>query len=165
MSEQDATTQDAPEVTETEEQQNPSAEPEESQEDADRDDAWDPERAKRKISKVNSENKALRERATQAEKKAASVDDLTKQNGDLNADNLRLRVGYELGLPLAIAERLKGSTREEMLADAEALVELVAPTKAPATRRPTEKLRGGGEPEREPEETDTRKIAERMFRS
>lgn len=161
MSEQD-TTQEAP-TDEATEEQNPTTSVEESPED-DRDEAWDPERAKRKISKVNSENKALRDRATKAEEKAAGVDDLTKQNGDLSADNLRLKVGYELGLPLAIAERLKGSTREEMLADAETLVELVSPTKRPPSGRPTETLRGGGQPDREPEETDLSKLGERMFR-
>lgn len=161
MSDQDDT-QDT-ETTEVEEQ-NTTTEEQESQED-DRDDAWDPERAKRKISKVNSENKALRERASAAEKKAASVDDLSKQNGDLTVANLRLEVGYELGLPLAIAKRLQGATREEMLADAETLVELVSPTKRPPSQRPAENLRGGGQPEREPEETDTRKIGARMFQN
>ncbi|WP_292605961.1 hypothetical protein [Nocardioides sp. REDSEA-S30_B4] len=161
MSEQD-TTQETEVTPEEAEDQNPTAEQPESQED-DGDEAWDPERAKRKIGKVNSENRALRERATKAEQKAASVDDLTKENGGLKATVLQLEVGYELGLPLAIARRLQGATREEMLADAEALVELVAPTKRPPSQRPTEQLRGGGQPEREPEETDTRKIAARMF--
>lgn len=166
MSEQDTPQDTSADETPTEEQQdNPATGAEESQEDDHSDAAWDPERAKRKISKVNSENKALRERATKAEQKAAGVDDLTKQNDDLSVSNLRLEVGYELGLPLAIAKRLQGSNREEMLADAEALVELVAPTKRPPTNRPTEQLRGGGVPERDPEETDVTKLGERMFRS
>lgn len=163
MSDEDATQETEAAEQATEEQEAPVNETQESQE-GDRDDAWDPERAKRKIGKVNSENKALRERATQAEKKAASVDELTQENGGLKATVLQLEVGYELGLPLAIAKRLQGSTKEEMLADAEALVELVAPTKRPPTNRPTETLRGGGQPEREPEETDLNKIGERMFR-
>jgi hypothetical protein len=79
MSEQD-TTQETEVTPEEAEDQNPTAEQPESQED-DGDEAWDPERAKRKIGKVNSENRALRERATKAEQKAASVDDLTKENG------------------------------------------------------------------------------------
>jgi hypothetical protein len=161
MSDEDTTQETEATDEVTEEQDTPAGE-QESQED-DRDEAWDPERARRKIGKVNSENKALRERATQAEKKAASVDELTQENGGLKATVLQLEVGYELGLPLAIAKRLQGSTREEMLADAEALVELVAPAKKPATRRPAEQLRGGGEPSQEPEETDVRKLGERMF--
>jgi hypothetical protein len=163
MSDQD-TTQDTEAVDEaTEEQQSTDADTQESQED-DREEAWDPERAKRKIGKVNSENKALRERATKAEKKAESVDDLQKQTQTLGSENLRLRVGYELGLPMSLALRLQGETREQMLEDAQQLVELVAPAKRP-TQKPTEALRGGLQPDKEPEETDTRKIAERMFRS
>lgn len=165
MSDQD-TQQEAPETgdeqVEEQQQENPATDGEESPED-DREQAWDPERAKRKISKVNSENKALRERATAAEKKAATVDELTRERDDLSVANLRLQVGYELGLPLSLAQRLQGSTREEMLTDAEALVELVSPTKRPPSNRPAETLRGGGQPEREPEETDVRRIAERMF--
>ena len=92
------------------------------------------------------------------------MDELTQENGGLKATVLQLEVGYELGLPLAIAKRLQGSTREEMLADAESLVELVAPAKKPGTRRPAEALRGGGAPAEEPEETDISKLGDRMFR-
>ena len=145
MSEQDDM-QDV-ETDEVADEQNPAQEVEESPED-DRDEAWDPERARRKIAKVNSENRTLRERATKA---ASSVD-------ELSAANLRLEVGYELGLPLAIAKRLQGSTREEMLTDAETLVDLVAGKRPPATQRPAERLRGGGEPDEAPE-PDLSKIA------
>ena len=164
MSEQDETQQDSTATDEaTEEKRDQTASEQQESPEDDRDDSWDPERAKRKISKVNSENKALRERATKAEEKASSVDDLTRERNDLSAANLRLEVGYELGLPLSLAKRLQGSTREEMLADAEALVELVAP-KRPGTRRPAEDLRPGGQPDAEPEETDLTKLGERMFR-
>ena len=162
MSEQNPEPEATDEAAEDQQQDQPASEQPESQED-DRDDSWDPERAKRKISKVNSENRTLRERATKAEEKAASVDDLTRQNTDLSTANLRLEVGYELGLPLSLAKRLQGSTRDEMVADAEALVELVAP-KRPGTRRPAEDLRPGGQPDAEPEETDLSKLGERMFR-
>lgn len=164
MSDQDATQETSSEETTEEEQSTTAAtESDESPED-DKDEAWDPERARRKIGKVNSENKALRDRANAAEKKAATVDDLTLENGGLKATVLQLEVGYELGLPLAIAKRLQGSTREEMLADAEALVDLVSPAKRPPSNRPAEQLRGGGSPEREPEETDLSKLGDRMFR-
>ena len=160
MSDQD--TQQDTETPEVEDS-NTDADHEQEPQEGERDEAWDPERARRKIGKVNSENKALRERAAKAEQKAAGVDELTQENGGLKATVLQLEVGYELGLPLAIAKRLQGSTREEMLADAETLVELVAPAKKPATRRPAEALRGGGAPSEEPEETDTRKLGARMF--
>ena len=119
MSDED-TTQDAPEAPEADEQESTQDEATDSPEETDKDDAWDPERAKRKIGKVNSENKALRERATKAEKKAESVDELQTQTQTLGSENLRLRVGYELGLPMSLALRLQGGTREEMLEDAKA---------------------------------------------
>jgi hypothetical protein len=121
---------------------------EESPEDSTTEAAWDPERAREKIRKVNSENKALRERATQAEETAATVPDLQQQTQTLGSENLRLRVGYELGLPFNLAIRLQGSTREEMIADAESLVELVSPARpAPTSGRPVESLRPGASPE------------------
>ena len=163
MSDED-TTQDT-EVA-TEETEAPADTETDSPEETDKEEAWDPERARRKIGKVNSENKALRERAATAEKKAANVDDLTQENGGLKATVLQLEVGYELGLPLAIAKRLQGSNREEMLADAEALVDLVSPAKRPGTRKPVEStVRVAPDPDRDPEETDPVKIGARMFRN
>ena len=83
---------------------------------------------------------------------------------DLEAATLRYEIALDLGLPKEIASRLQGKDRDEMVADAEKLIELLAPAKRPTTQRPKEALRGGLEPDKEPEETDTRKIAERMFR-
>ena len=61
-----------------------------------------------------------------------------------------------------LIDRLRGDDEESMLADAEKLVGLLKP---PAPRRkPTETLRGGGEPDTEPEETDLAKLGARMFR-
>lgn len=160
------TTPEAPapqEPTEpTTEPEQPDTEPQEGDDDGDKGEAWDPERAKKKIAKLNSENKSLRERANKAPK-PEDVQAKDQRISDLEATNLRLDVGYELGLPREIASRLQGNTREEMLADAEKLVELIAPTKRPSTRKPAEALRGGLQPDQEPEETDVRKIGERMF--
>lgn len=139
--------------------------PEESQEDTegkDDKDQWDPERAKKKIAKLNSENRSLRERANKAPK-PEDVQAKDQRITELEATNLRYEVGYDLGLPREIAQRLQGNSKEEMVADAEKLVELIAPTKRPSTRKPSEALRGGLEPDQEPEETDVRKLGERMF--
>lgn len=153
MSEQTAENQNpdaAPEATEDTqarpEAQAPDADasPQEEQESDGAESTWNPDRAKEKIRKINSENRALRERANKAEEKAASVDDLQSQNSTLGVENLRLKVGYELGLPLNLATRLQGSTRDEMVADAESLVDLIAPNKpAPSSGRPTPALRPG----------------------
>jgi hypothetical protein len=118
---------------------------------------WDPERAKEKIRKINSENRALRERAASAEKKASTAEELQTQNQTLGSENLRLRVGYELGLPLNLAVRLQGNTREELVADAEQLVALISPTTKPAppSSRPIEQLRPGATPtDQQPVEQD-----------
>jgi hypothetical protein len=61
----------------------------------------------------------------------------------------------------AVAKRLSGETDEELEADAKELFEFLAPEpKAPkTTARPKEKLRGGSEPDEDPEPTDPRKLA------
>ena len=164
MSEQDTSTAEA--VDETTEDTTPD-ESNESQEDTndEKDDAaaWDPERAKRKIAKLNSEAANLRKRVNEAPK-AEDVQAKDARITELERTALRYDVAFDLGLPKQIAMRLQGNTREEMLEDAQQLVDLIAPAKRP-TQKPTEALRGGLEPEQEPEETDPSKIAERMFRN
>lgn len=160
MSEQDDTTTEA--VDETTEDATPD-ESTESPEDAsdDKDTAWDPERARKKIAKLNSEAANLRKRLTEAPKAedAAAKD---KRISELEGASLRYEVALDLGLPKEIASRLQGGTRDEMVADAEKLLELIAP-KRPATRKPTEALRGRLEPDSDPEETDLKKLGARMF--
>lgn len=168
MSEQETTeaTEQVDESTETE--PTTQTESETSQEDGSSDDDWrnnfDPDKARDKIRKLSSEAKNLRDRAKSAEEKVHGVEEKDKQIGALEAANLRYEVAFDLGLPKELVPRLQGSTKDELLKDAEQLLELVTPAKRPPAKRPVENLRGGGEPEREPEETDTTKIAERMFR-
>lgn len=129
----------------------------------DKDDQWNPERAKRKIAKLNSEAANLRKRLNEAPRAedAAAKD---KRITDLETASLRYEIALDLGLPKEIASRLQGADRDEMVADAEKLLELLAPAKRPTTtRKPTEALRGGLTPDKEPEETDTKKLGERMF--
>lgn len=80
---------------------------------------------------------------------------------------LQLEVAIEKGLTATQAKRLIGTTRDELEADADELVASFKPEesdgKAPA-RRPTERLRGGGAPASEPEETDPRKLAAQIGR-
>ena len=124
---------------------------------------FDADKAAQRINKLSSEARNLRERTKAAEKKAGDVDTLTKTNDDLTRENLRLQVGYELGLPLALARRLSGSTRDELIADAEELVQIAGGRVAPQ-RKPIEALRTGGEGDKEPEETDLTKIGAQIFR-
>jgi hypothetical protein len=64
-----------------------------------------------------------------------------------------------------VLDLLGTGTQEEIDTRAKRIAELRGSggTKKPASRRPAESLRGGVEPEQEPEETDVRKLAARMF--
>lgn len=157
MSEQDTTqVDDAPEAEEaTTEETTEAAEEQPTEDSTDWRRDFDPEKAREKITKLNSENKNLRQRAKNAESGAGEKD---SRISDLETALARERVGRRLGLPDQLVDRLKGSTEEELLADAQALVDLVSP-KATVKKRPTERLAGGGEPEEEPEENDPAKLA------
>jgi hypothetical protein len=159
MSDEDTTQEtEAPEA----EDQNPTETETDAPEAEDKDEQWDPERAKRKIAKLNSEAANLRKRLNEAPKAedAAAKD---KRITDLETASLRYEIALDLGLPKEIAARLQGKDRDEMVADAEKLLELLAPAKRPPSNRPTERLRGGGEPDVEPDETDLKKIGARIF--
>lgn len=165
MSEQETEAPDTPDV----EEENTPAVPDqpdapevEEQDEPDWRKDFDADKAADRIRKLQSEAKNLRTRAKEAEEKAKGVDEKDQHIGTLEAQVLRLDVALDLGLPRQIADRLKGNTREEMLADAEELVKLLNPKTT--TRKPVEALRGGGEPDTPPEERDLDKLASRMFR-
>src|SRR5690554_2635482 len=61
-----------------------------------------------------------------------------------------------------VAKRMTGDDEEALEADAAELFELIAPEPKTAPKtpsRPKERLKGGSEPDEEPEETDPRKLA------
>lgn len=123
------------------------------------DEPFDAQRALDKIKKLNSEARALRLRAQ------GRPDPTDERIKALEAENLRIRIGARHGLPDELIDRLKGSTEEEILTDAEKLLTIVGgPGKRPPSQRPQENLRGGGAPQVEPEETDPRKLAARIPR-
>ena len=99
---------------------------------------FDSDRAMRKIQKLNSEARNLRERAQEADKKAESADELTKTNESQASEILRLRVALKHGLPEALVGRLNGSSEEELLADAEELMGLFV-AKEPPSQAPKRK--------------------------
>lgn len=139
--------------------------------------ALEAERAARK--KLEDEIKALRPLAEQAKKaeddKKGEVERLTEQlaavtreRDDATSTATRYKVGLEKGLSLSRTKRLVGANEEEFAADAdELLADLGEPErKTPAVQtRPTERLRGGGEPDEAPEETDPAKLAADVPRS
>lgn len=82
---------------------------------------------------------------------------------------LQLEVALDKGLSATQAKRLIGTTREELEADADELVDSFAPGEEGANKgkpasRPTERLRGGGTGTLEAEETDPRKLAAQIPR-
>lgn len=110
-----------------------------------------------------SEGEKLTDRATAAEKRAV----------DAEARALRLEVAAAKGLTPGQAKRLAGTTKEELEADAEELLSDFAPINGGEDTdrrdtpggRPKERLRGGGAPTDEPEETDPRKLADLIPRN
>lgn len=91
------------------------------------------------------------DRATEAEKRA--------QDAELRA--MRLEVAATKGLTPAQAKRLVGSTQEELESDADEFLESIKPgdNKGKPGNKPTEDLKGGGDPTEDPEEMDGQKLA------
>lgn len=117
---------------------------------AEQDPALDPARATEKIRKQNQENASLRAAKKAAEDEAAAAGNRAKELEataarvpDLETRLLRTEIALEFGLPASLAKRLLGSTREEILADAEQLLADVAPKPAARSTRPVESLQPG----------------------
>lgn len=130
------------------------------------DQTFDADKALEKIRKVNSENKALRDRAKQAEKAAKDAEGASERATALEAENLRLRVALKLKgeLPEDLIERLRGETEEELMEDAEKLIGFFE-KRTPPTNQPKPRLKGGSDPTQETEDLhDLDKFAEDIFK-
>ena len=123
----------------------------------------DHEKLLAKVRKTNSENRALRARAKEAETKAQGADDATKRAAELESENLRLKVAIKHGIPEKLVSRLRGATEEELLTDAQGLMELFE-AKKPPTRKPTEKTPSGGTRAGDSETQSLDELAAEMFR-
>lgn len=140
---------------------------------------WQAEAEKWK--ELSRKNEAQAKSNADAAKKLAAIEDANKtetQKLSEERDSHRSRaeqaesiaskweVGLEKGLTKSQAKRLVGSTREELEADADEMIAELGgtPDKPGPARRPTERLRGGGAPEADPEETDPRKLAAKIPR-
>jgi hypothetical protein len=147
----------------TEETEAPEAEVETEE---DEPESFDADKAREKIRKINSENRNLRKRASEAEAKAQDSEGKDGKLTALEAENMRLKIGIKHGLDANLLDRLKGDTEEELLEDAEKLLELFSGRKPP-TQQPREKLRGGGDPTRQHNEDldDLDKFAADVFKN
>lgn len=105
---------------------------------------FDAKRARALITKLRDQIKA-RDDAN----KPKSTPDTAKLTGE----NLRLRVALRTGLDEDLADRLRGTTEDELVADAEKLIERLSPKQKLEDRTPKPKLRGGTTPDKDPETT------------
>jgi len=64
----------------------------------------------------------------------ATIADLTAKNSAYEINSVKMKIAREAGLPAELAERLNGSTEDELKKDAEALAVLVKPTHQPRPR-------------------------------
>ena len=108
------------------------------------------------------------ERAKMTEQQRIEADrDTHKMRADkAERDLLRMNTGLAKGLTAAQSRRLVGNTKAELEADADAMIDEIGGTAPPppATRRPRENLRGGSEPDTEPDELDPSKLAAKIPR-
>ncbi len=147
-----------------------------------------PKWARDALSKANKEAASYRKKAQEAEpilKKYKESEDAKKSETErltatltaaeeraktAELKHLKLEIGLAKGLTAAQCKRLTGETQEELEADADDLIEAFGGSKSKDDKgknlsgRPREKLRGGGDPEDEPEETDPRKLAAKIPR-
>lgn len=135
------------------------SEDDDANEGAEDDEEQDDDRDKR-LRKARSEARSLRKRLRKAE---ADAQGKAKAESDLAASQLevhRLRAAHEAGLDLDMADRIKGTTPEEITADAEAFA---AKTKKSRRRGPSDHDAGRrGTPPSEFDidaETDPKKVA------
>lgn len=159
--------------------------PEETPEVDKAEDTFDADRAKAKITKANQEAANLRKRLKELEPlalKAKELEDANKSETEklsedrdghkgradkAEASLRKLTAAFDAAPDGAspaqirqVAKRLTGDTDDELQADAEELFELVgAKGKPKVPVKPTEALKGGGDPDESPEETDPRKLA------
>ena len=86
---------------------------------------------------------------TEAQRLQKQLQDATELNARLTLDMLRRDVIAETGLPAAFAERLKGTSKDELLADAKELLKVIPqpPQKQAPALNPTNPAGGASETE------------------
>lgn len=93
-------------------------------------------------------------------------DDNAKLASDLSLENARLKALIKHGLDEEDLEFIGGQTPDEIATRAaKYAARHVQKDAAPPSKRPTTRLRGGSDPNEEPDETDPRKLAEQIPRT
>jgi len=135
-----------------------------------------PDHLERELKKVRAEAAKYRTQNKELAEKAARLDELegtTKSDLEKLAEKattaeqraqaaeqraLRLEIAADKGIPKRLIDRMRGSTQEELEADADELLELLG-QKARPPGRVAENLRPAGGGDEPPEETDPAKLA------
>lgn len=143
---------------------------------------FDEQRAMEKIRKANSEAANLRKRLKELEPLAAKAQELEdskkseveklaeartsaeRQATQATLEAARLRVALRKGLTESQAKRLVGETVEDLEKDADELLESFKSPASALPRKPTERLRGGSEPDADLSETDPARLAEAVIK-
>lgn len=131
--------------------------------------------ARAKLKEIDDRDKTETQRLQEAKDEAASR--AAKAEEKARAFSIAMERAPEhatLAHVRAVAKRVRGESDEDLEQDADELFELLAPAptekkeKAAPDRkvagRPRERLRGGGDPDDEPEENDPRKLADLIRR-
>lgn len=125
--------------------------------------------AAKKLRELEDQNKSESQRIQEAHDEAKSRAD--KAEASLRkwiAAAERAPEHATLAQVKAVARRVTGDSDDDLDADADELYALLAPEpeqqRAPLPGKPQERLRGGGDPDDEPEETDPRKLADSIRR-
>lgn len=162
------------EDTSTDDGQEPPEGPQEAAADQAKSSDWyEKELAKtrKEAAKYRTDNKSLAEKAAKLDElEGATKSDLEKltekattfeqRAAEAEAKALRLEIAFEKGLTPKQASRLVGSTKEELEADADELLETFGTaTKPKGNGRMAENLRPSGGGDEPPEETDPAKLA------
>lgn len=127
-------------------------------------------KTRKEAAKYRTDNKSLAEKAAKLDElEGATKSDLEKltekattfeqRAAEAEAKALRLEIALEKGLSQALMKRLAGSTKEELEADADELLETFGTPKPKGNGRMAENLRPSGGGDEPPEETDPAKLA------
>jgi hypothetical protein len=90
---------------------------------------------------------------SETEKLKAQLEELTAKATKLEIETLQRKAADEVGLPQAFADRVRGESLEDMVADAKALLEAMPAKPLPTTPKlsPTNPGSGGSKPETDKE--------------
>jgi hypothetical protein len=99
---------------------------------------------KKELERLQAEEKKRADaQLSETEREKKRADELAAENAKIKSDLLRRDVIAEVGLPASFASRLQGTTKEELLADAQELAKTLPQLKVAPKVPPTNPANGG----------------------